>query len=368
MLQELSYSPDRVSVVWEDGQTCDYHSLWLLDNNPANRDPANGQRLIDVADLPAESHITSAVHTAGTLQVFWSDGSAASFPVHWLSAHRTDSFRASSVATQMWPAYDADILRRFSYPETRESASYRREWLRTIATRGIAFLNGVPPQEGQVLDIAALVGWVRETNYGRVFDVRAVSNPNNLAYTPLALGLHTDNPYRDPVPGLQILHCLRAGAGGESLFADGFAVADALRSGDLAAFEILACTPVRFEFCDAKSHLSAERALIELDRDSAPMAIHYNSRSMAPLEMPANRVGEFYRAYRSFALLLRDQHFVLNTSLGEGEAVVFDNRRVLHGRTAFTADVPRHLQGCYLDRDGLFSNLLVLEKSGRANS
>jgi gamma-butyrobetaine dioxygenase len=39
----------------------------------------------------------------------------------------------------------------------------------------------------------------------------------------------------------------------------------------------------------------------------------------------------------------------LNLRLGPGDCLVFDNTRILHGRTAFSgaADSPgRHLQGC----------------------
>ena len=41
-------------------------------------------------------------------------------------------------------------------------------------------------------------------------------------------------------------------------------------------------------------------------------------------------------------------------------AMIVDNRRVLHGRKAFTSAGGRHLQGCYADRDGLLSTLAVL--------
>jgi gamma-butyrobetaine dioxygenase len=332
--------------------------LWLRDNDPANRDPGTGQRLIDVADLPVETEIARAVPAGTVLRVFWTDGAIASFPMSWLFG---ESRAVDTLAScRLWRASDPDVLARFSYPEIRTSPACRLRWLRTIATLGIAFMEDVASLDGQVLEIASLIGWVRETNYGRVFDVRAVPQPNNLADTELALGLHTDNPYRDPVPGLQILHALQAGTGGESLFADGFAIADALRATNRPALEILAATPVFFQFSDAGTRLAAERPIVELDGHGTTAAIHYNSRSIAPLRVPAEQIGSFYCAYRSFALLLRDPAFVVRTALRDGEAVVFDNRRVLHGRTAFASEVPRHLQGCYLERDGLFSNLALL--------
>ena len=82
-----------------------------------------------------------------------------------------------------------------------------------------------------MLEAMRLVGQVAETNYGLVFDVRSVPQPENLAYSDLGLGLHTDNPYREPVPGFQALHALIASPdGGDSLFADGFALAEHLRA------------------------------------------------------------------------------------------------------------------------------------------
>lgn len=62
--------------------------------------------------------------------------------------------------------------------------------------------------------VVALFGYVRETNYGRHFEVRTTVNPTNLAYTGLGLQAHTDNPYRDPVPSIQVLYCLESSAAG----------------------------------------------------------------------------------------------------------------------------------------------------------
>ena len=61
--------------------------------------------------------------------------------------------------------------------------------------------------------------------------------------------------------------------------------------------------------------------------------------------------------------LMREPRFQLRRRLEDGEMVVFDNRRTLHGRTGFTSQRhPRHLQGCYLTRDSVLSNLAVLER------
>ena len=99
-----------------------------------------------------------------------------------------------------------------------------------LADYGFALLHKVPVEPGQVAAVGDRLGHVRVTNYGQLFDVVSLPNPNNLAFTAVGLGVHTDNPYRDPTPGLQLLHCLEAGApGGDTLLVDGFRAAEELR-------------------------------------------------------------------------------------------------------------------------------------------
>ena len=209
-----------------------------------------------------------------------------------------------------------------------------------------------------------LVGRVLETNYGLTFDVRSLPQPENLAYSDLGLGLHTDNPYREPVPGFQALHALVPSRdGGESLFADGFALAEHLRSSAPEAFVQLTRTAVPFHYRSQDADLYAERPLIEVALSGEVTAVHYNSRSIAPLTLAARDTAVFYDAYRRFALLLRDPRFQLRTRLDGGTLVVFDNQRTLHGRTAFSsARYPRHLRGCYLTRDSVYSETALLRR------
>lgn len=176
--------------------------------------------------------------------------------------------------------------------------------------------------------------------------------------------MHTDNPYRDPVPGIQLLHCLQSShEGGESLFVDGFAVAAKLKTEDPAVFETLTRVPALFLFRDRSTELRTERRLLELDAAGRLEAVHYNSRSIAPQKISSRELPEFYRSYRKFARLLRSPEFEYRVKLGNGDLAAFNNRRVLHGRTAIVPGAAeRRLQGCYVDWDGLLSNLAVLER------
>jgi alpha-ketoglutarate-dependent taurine dioxygenase len=269
--------------------------------------------------------------------------------------------------TQALDGAKLDAVRDFAWAEFSEAQrdrSLRTRWTGRLLQDGIAFLSNVPATGAGILEGAALVGRVSETNYGLVFDVRSVPQPENLAYSDLGLGLHTDNPYREPVPGYQVLHVLVASPdGGESLFGDGFAIAEHLRSAFPDDFAVLARTAVPFLYRTKDTELYAERPLIQLTCTGEVSAVHYNSRSIAPLRLSAGDAGPFYRAYRRFASLLRDPRFHLKFRMRDGDLVVFDNQRTMHGRTAFSsAKHPRHLRGCYLTRDSVYSEAAILRR------
>ena len=218
-----------------------------------------------------------------------------------------------------------------------------------VVLDGVAFVTGIPPDECEVLRFAGSIGFVRETNYGRLFDVRAEPDASNLAYTPLALPLHTDNPYRDPAPTVQVLHCIRpAAAGGATVLSDGLAAAGWLRVNDPYSFGVLASTPVTFRYHDADVDLTCTRTVIELRADGTVGAIALNHRSLAT---PSNELF----AGALHALVERLEQTAVELTLAAGEAIVFDNRRILHSRTGFDASSGRLLLGCYIDIDALHS-------------
>ena len=112
------------------------------------------------------------------------------------------------------------------------------------------------------VNFANSIGVVRPTNWGTYFTVRSVPNANDLAYTSLPLKAHTDNPYRKPVPCVQLLHCIdNEVKGGFSIIIDGFAVADYIKKKHKDLFNILTKTKVRFRFIDKNIILETKLVL-----------------------------------------------------------------------------------------------------------
>ncbi|NKB67312.1 MAG: DUF971 domain-containing protein [Candidatus Latescibacteria bacterium] len=352
-------------IRWEDGLKGRYHPLWLRDNCPCVqcRHPGSGQRLLETATIPAATHPAAyRPETDGDLAVDWQpEGHQSRYPAALLRAYAQEAAAPEYVPIAWEGSFDTALVE-MAYDDLGQDKALHR-WLTNLPVYGFALLRQCPLQEGLVEEVAQHFGYVRQTNYGRIFDVRSVSDPNNLAYTGLALSPHTDNPYRDPVPGLQLLHCLvSSAAGGESILVDGLAVTNDLRQHHPEFFDLLSNHPVRFHFSDQETELTATAPLIALDHQGQFAGVRFNNRSIAPFRLPADQMAPFYRAYRTFTQRLESPQFQIRMRLAPGDLMLFDNTRLLHGRTAFSGAGQRHLQGCYVDPDGLYSRLGVLAR------
>ncbi len=366
---------DGVAMVveWPSGIPSRFHAIWLRDNalDPETRDPGNGQRLIALTDIPAETRIAQAeIGEAGDVAVIFSpEDKTVRFPGAWLQAHAYDQHtdRPRGWLQQRITTWDsglADSVPTGDYGALSTDRAALGDWLSAIRRHGFAKVTGGPVASGSLCDIAALFGFVRETNYGRWFDVRAEIKPSNLAYTGLGLKAHTDNPYRDPVPTLQILYCLENSAdGGDSLVVDGFRAATRLRTEAPDMFDLLSRYCARFEYRGAAEVcLRSRKPMIELAPDGELIGVRFNNRSTAPIvDVPYDRMRDYYAAYRRLADIIDEPGMAIRFKLAPGECFIVDNTRVLHARTAYSSAGTRWLQGCYADKDGLLSTLALIE-------
>ncbi len=361
MLTQATPRETALSLTWDDGRTHDFHYVWLRDNAPENRHE-NGQKLIDTLDIPLD--IKPAQVTLGdALQITWAnDGHVSTYSRAWLQQH---SQPTPHVTQRRWlAAHLKDNVPSFDFAACEKDAGALRGMLQAVRDLGFSVVTGVPTDEAALFKVIDLFGYVRETNYGRLFDVRVESNPTNLAFTSRTLGGHTDNPYRRPTPTLQLLHVLaNSAAGGESTMVDGFRVAADFRAQYPDDFEILNTAPVRFRFQSDHADLSNVVTIIGTDPLGEINAIHFNNRSMQALNLSVIDTERFYRAYHRFGAALEDPHYRIMFKLNAGDAMLFDNTRVLHGRIGYRSTGNRHLQGCYADMDSLRSKLAVLERN-----
>ena len=366
----------ELAVDTGSGAPLRFHAVWLRDNawDGETRSAGNGQRLITINSLPGDVRIASASVSGSTLSVtFAPENKTVGYDLGWLARHAYDR-PARSVrgwtpdSIETWDKALTPKLPRAAFNDVKTRPGSLRDWLAGVARYGVGVLTGGPVKPEALLDVAALFGYVRETNYGRYFEVRTEVNPTNLAYTGLGLQAHTDNPYRDPVPTLQILYCLENSAeGGENMVVDGFAAALRLKAENPQWFHVLTKYCANFEYAGEKGvRLTSRRPMIELAPDGELIAVRFNNRSTAAItDVPFEDMATYYAAYRRLAEIIDDEAMEVTFKLSPGESFIVDNTRVLHARKGYSGAGSRWLQGCYADKDGLLSKLSVLEAGTR---
>ncbi len=135
---------------------------------------------------------------------------------------------------------------------------------------------------------------------------------------------------------------------------------------DPEAFRLLCEVRIPFRFHDREADIRVHEPVITLAPSGGVIEIRYNAHLAGIFDRPAEIMPDYYRAYRAFMAKTRDAKYRVVFRLKAGEMVVFDNRRVLHGRDSFDPSTGfRHLHGCYVDRGEFASRL---RKLARANS
>ena len=370
-----SASGSVLTLTWSDGHSARFHAFWIRDNaqEPHTRAPGNRQRLITLADVPVDCRITHTRHTDhGVDLTLAPEDITLHFDQQWLRDHCYDNSHTRApgwldeTTVETWDGRLGPKLHTANHAAIQQDNHALHTLLASVRRYGVARVEGGPVESGALLEIADLFGFVRETNYGKWFEVRTEVSPTNLAYTGLGLQAHTDNPHRDPVPTLQILYCLENSAtGGESTVVDGFEAARKLRDEHPTEFACLSQHCARFEYAgESGVSLRTRKPMIELAPDGELIAVRFNNRSTAPLiDIPFESMPAYYTAYRRFADLIDDPSLALSFKLEPGESFIVDNTRVLHARRGYTGSGSRHLQGCYADRDGLLSTLETMERT-----
>ncbi|WFD42979.1 heme o synthase [Malassezia psittaci] len=322
------------------------------------------------------------------------------FPLSFLLQHIVpDRYRAEcGDLLALGQCWDASKLAEHCRPSKVDWASIRENdnvlsrFLTSLLRDGFAFVSDLPTQptgtdpgsdQAKIATLARRIGEIRHTFYGTLWDVQAMANSRNIAYTSVDLGMHMDLLYFQNPPRFQLLHMLRKQVfGGESMFVDSFRVAERLWLEDRNAFHILASTPVAFQYKNAGEHYYFTHPTIELARDCESfagdplgksqmpriVAVNYSPPFQAPLPLHAPNLKtrpereEFYRALNKFAELTLAPEMIYTHALREGECVVFDNRRILHARRSFDWDpsqihggVGRWLKGAYVEGDSVWS-------------
>jgi gamma-butyrobetaine dioxygenase len=366
-----------------------YSSIFLRDACTCQQcvDPSTKQKNFQTSDISPEiKAIKIDTKTNGDVEIFWENDlpevgsshtstySNAFFHTH--SSLRTviDEHRPNE-HTRVW---NSDIITRelqyVTYDDYINTEEGLFRALRLLSRYGLLLLRHVPESESSVVTIAERIGNLRDTFYGRTWNVRSVPQAKNVAYTAQYLGLHMDLLYMANPPGFQFLHCLKnTCSGGSSIFSDAF---HAVSKFSQRTFELMRTQRIPYHYRNAGEHYYYEHPLIQrrdgLDKKSPRGLNVAHVNYSPPFQAPFQETGELKRSERTAALAAGLRQFasiaeapdsIYEYRLQEGECVIFNNRRVLHGRKEFdTTAGERWFKGAYVDTDAFMSRFRVLSE------
>ena len=364
--------PLGLEAHWDDGAVTTHHALWLRENalDPETTNPDTREQALQLVDIPGDLRVVSASPSqGGGLSVRFTDGAEAQYHPGWLRAYARETQEAPFALPprRLWSGESPPDLPRFPAAAFAEDEAVFEAWGEALYILGFAILEGVTPKPGQVERIAQRLGPLRESNFGRIFDVRTATEQTSNAYTAMALPVHADLCTREHMPGLQFLHCLEnSTVGGATRLTDGFQLAETLRQEDPNAFHTLSTEPLLFANKAEDSDYRWEAPLIGLDAKGALQELRFSPWLRGPLSTDLETTDRIYRALRALFRRAEAPGAFLRFTLKAGDLLAFDNARLLHGREAFDGNVgSRWLQGCYGAREELHSQLRMQSRRRR---
>ena len=349
----------------KQGAKKEIHPFWLRErvNSENFLDQKTQQRLFDPTMLKNSSEISKVNISDKFLEVSFKDGAYAKLVIENILKEFEKDNELYFINKISWKSdFQNNNIYKFNKNFFEEKIMY--ESLLDFYKYGFVIFENVPTQENFIVNFANSIGSIRRTNFGEFFNVKSKPNPNDLAYTSLPLAPHTDNPYRKPVPCIQLLHCIENEVGGGlSTLVDGLAVTEELKKEHPSFFQILTEIKVRFQFVDDNVVLEDWAEMIQLDENKRLKQVRFSPRlDFVPL-MDKEKLELYYAARNKISEMYNSKKFRIEFKLKPGDLLMMDNYRLLHGRTEYNANEGnRFLQGCYIDYDSTEGKLKHLKR------
>ncbi|PHH83782.1 hypothetical protein CDD82_2654 [Ophiocordyceps australis] len=341
------------------------------------------QRRLKLNEVPLNPRIASFQVTGTGFEVKWNDGHESSFSWEWISAVNNSQIQFNH-RQRLWTgqmARDApQVLFQDVMTPGRETGMAKL--LDTIRVWGFCFVNKTPVTPQATEQLLENIGPIRNTHYGAFYDFQPDLAKADTAYTNLALPLHTDTTYFTEPAGLQAFHILshtptqqpcqqlmddeteqmpsndaketNGDLGGSSVLADGFMAAQQLQLEAPQEFDILTRVSVPWH-CSGNEDVAIApdrpHPVIQLHQ-GACNKIRWNNSDRGYLA-PGKTTAQWYKAARKWEAILERRSSQFWVQLEPGRVLIFDNWRVLHGRSAFEG--LRRICGGYINRDDFVS-------------
>ncbi|KAL4975059.1 hypothetical protein BDW66DRAFT_138441 [Aspergillus desertorum] len=354
---------------------------WLRDNCQCDKcvHPHTRQRIVDTFSIQEDIGVKDISNGPTQVTVTWSDGHMSSYNHHWLvqgGRRASTSLGEYPLRFRKWMTYHprqeghTTELPSVSYSEIMADDAGVLKWLERIYDWGFCLVRDTPVSPESTEALLRRIAHIRHTHYGGFWDFTADMSFKDTAYTNEALGAHTDNTYFTDPARLQLFHMLSHtdGDGGATLLVDGFRAARRLSVESRQSLNHLrnirqpfhasgnegsVYQPVEQQVV-LRAHAQFKHRLYQVRWNNYDRAVKWN--------WSLEEQEAWYKAAKHFNEIIHREDMEIWTQLQPGTALIFDNWRMLHGRSAFTGK--RRMCGGYISNDDFLSRYRVL-KFGR---
>jgi len=413
---------NRIQVGFSDGSEFQFHGLWLRD---ACRDPnyvsaAAGERYLEkIAFKPGGAHAAGRVQDVGVvdggLEVKWApeapmEDSPSLFPTGFLrmyagvagkkvkgDAHHSckHDFRwlepYSGFAGA--PAPYMDMKKLFKNQGVRDQFQHRDfhavsasgeanlEMMGALMENGVIILDDVTKAD----DASVLLKFVDDCLGGMQKDpardepnwrIQRKESAQSVSYAQESrLNNHTDQSVpAHGIPALLLAVNYVSGTGDTQLV-DGYAVAEAIRERNPEAFHLLSTYGNSQERDFVRSRvdsvqegtqsmlISTKQPIIQLDKSGNIIRVQFNEVFRTPSTIPFDKFEAWYKAYLLWNEMLHGPEFEVEVPIVEGQMLILDNWRVLHGRAGGKSSPNRMIMGGTVVREAFHSQAVRLMKA-----
>ncbi|NNE96113.1 MAG: gamma-butyrobetaine,2-oxoglutarate dioxygenase [Acidimicrobiales bacterium] len=374
-LRAVTVDGNTVILRWGDHKG-HLSATWLRENTVGHGvDPVTREGIADPAEL-RRHRVTKLEVVDGDLEVRWDDGLTYRFPSGWLHSfvagdQLTDAGLPDPIPWVTTAAPDhmegerRTDLPTFVWPTTPSGTELLALLTQLMAFGAIRLTDG-PVDHDALEGFVRRIAHLRDTNFGHVWDVVAKVDPDSTAYTGRSLVPHTDLPSRENPPGFQALHCVENSCvGGLNQISDALAIVGYLADHEPEIHDALTTLNWIFQSKGKDIDHRWRGPIVDVGSDGS-LVIRGFSPVRAYPDMDPEDVDRSYDAIARFHELGADPAFQIESSFQPGDAVIFDNRRMLHARSAYDPTAgTRHLRGCYFELDDVRSTMRVLTRTLR---
>ena len=370
----IEYS--QLMITWGDGHHSSYHPLWLRHQCECNvcGTPIDAVRGIRLLDIPSNIEPELRDNSNNGIHIQWMpDKHRSVYSAKWLRNHcYSDKERARRKhRPTLWDGSIVDALPTFDFNQVEMDQTEHLAMLESVRDYGFCRVINLSTEPGQSHRLIELIGTQRQTHFS-TYNLSRKSSVDNVGDITSKLPPHVDETYRLSSIGINIFQVLEPSSnGGDSTLVDGFQVAHKMKEKWLQDFDLLTRVPITAERFDLGSNTDgqsrwykARMPVIKLDSDNDISGVRINERQIAPLDVPGNLIEPCYRALRRMFEILYDPKMIITLKLKAGDGLLFNNQRVLHGRTEFDAEEPaRSVLTSSVDLDDFYSTMRILRRT-----